>query len=250
MSANKPFDGDWIAPDWPAPARVRAISTTRSGGVSLGAWCGLNLGNHVQDQPAHVAANRQRLTASVGYPLRWLQQVHGCAVVDAHQTAGDYPADASFALQAGVACAVMTADCLPVLLARTDGSAVAAAHAGWRGLHGGVLERSVAALAPNGETVLAWLGPAIGPTAFEVGDDVRSAFIAADATATCAFNPGLTTGKWWADLYLLARQRLQGAGVSAIYGGEHCTASDARRFYSYRRDGQTGRMASVIWLVD
>lgn len=243
---------DWMAaalrPDWPAPPGVRAVMTTRAGGISLPPYASLNLGQHVGDVPATVAANRARLRHDLPAEPAWLEQVHGVTVVDAGAlAAGAVPvADASVAFVPGVVCAVMTADCLPVLLARRDGQAVGAAHAGWRGLQAGVLEATVAQLG-GGRDLLAWLGPAIGPTAFEVGDEVRAAFVADAAEASAAFRPGAAPGKWWADIYLLARQRLQAVGVTAIHGGEHCTVSDPARFFSYRRDGRTGRMVALIW---
>ena len=241
----------YLQPDWPAPAHVRACVTTRAGGVSTGIYAGLNLGDHVGDDPAAVAENRARVIREVGVPPLWLAQVHGCGVVDAAARVGHDAAppvaDAALARTPGVACAVMTADCLPVLFCDRNGSAVAAAHAGWRGLQAGVLEQTLAALAVPPEDVLAWLGPAIGPENFEVGGEVRAAFMATDGEAQRAFRPG-APGKWWCDLYLLARQRLEKAGVRHIYGGEECTVADSARFFSYRRDGVTGRMASLIWL--
>lgn len=246
-----PIGDDWIVPDWPAPAGVRALLTTRSGGVSVAPYASLNLGDHVGDDPAAVAANRLRLRrvlVGAGDPV-WLEQVHGTRVVDAAlERAGAAPAkaDAAFARRPGVCCVVMTADCLPVLFCDTAGSVVAAAHAGWRGLCAGVLEQTVAAMAVPACTLLAYLGPAIGPQAFVVGDEVRAAFVAHDALAAAAFSPQ-AAGKWLADIYLLARQRLAACGVDQVYGGTWCTVSDADRFFSYRRDGRTGRMASLIW---
>ncbi|PHV11084.1 peptidoglycan editing factor PgeF [Chitinimonas sp. BJB300] len=243
---------EWLAhaltPDWPAPARVRALMTTRQGGVSSAPYNSLNLGRHVGDAPAHVAANRALLRAELPAEPVWLEQVHGTAVVNAAEVAGTVcQADAAVAFQPHTVCAVMTADCLPVLFARTDASAVGAAHAGWRGLHGGVLEATVSCLGAA-DQLIAWLGPAIGPTAFEVGDEVRAAFITNDKAAAAAFLPGLVEGKWWADIYLLARQRLADIGITQIYGGDLCTVGDVARFFSYRRDKATGRMAALIWL--
>lgn len=241
------FDG--IVPEWPAPARVRALSTTRLGGVSPAPWDSLNLGIHVEDDPARVAANRAILRARLPAEPAWLNQVHGTCVVDAATVTGTPDADAAVTRTPGAVCVVMTADCLPVLLCDRAGTVVGAAHAGWRGLHAGVIEATLAAMqVPPGE-VLAWLGPAIGPAAFEVGDDVRTAFMAEDPAAASAFRPGAVSGKWWADLYVLARLRLARSGVAGVTGGGLCTVADRRRFFSYRRDGLTGRMASLVWLA-
>lgn len=239
----------WIVPDWPAPARVRALVTTRGGGVSLPPYASLNLGDHVGDDPAAVAANRALLGRSLPAEPLWLSQVHGTAVADADRDPPGSIADASVARRPGTVCAVLTADCLPVLLCDREGSVVGAAHAGWRGLCEGVLEAVVGAMGVEPERLLAWLGPAIGPAAFEVGDEVRAAFIARDPAAAGAFRPGATAGKWLADLYALARQRLAGCGVADVYGGGLCTVSDAGRFFSYRRDGATGRFASLVWIA-
>ena len=239
-----------FVPDWPTPQNVRSLVTTRNGGVSQGVFSSFNLGTHVGDDPSAVAVNRGRVVASVqGTPV-WLNQVHGTRVFDtARFSVGDQPpeADALFARKAGVVCAVMTADCLPVLFCDLGGSVVVAAHAGWRGLLAGVLEEAIAAIDVPGQNLMAYLGPAIGPQAFEVGDEVRSVFVAADETSASAFKPS-KSGKWLADIYLLARQRLTGQGVTRIYGGSFCTVSESDRFFSYRRDGPTGRMASMIWL--
>lgn len=237
-----------ILPDWPAPHQVRAVSTTRSGGTSSGPFASLNLGDHVGDNPQDVAANRAILARNLPAEPLWLTQVHGTAVVDAAQATPGSAADAAVAHQPGRACAVMTADCLPVLLCDRHGSTVAAAHAGWRGLHAGILEETIKSMQVPASDILAWLGPAIGPQAFEVGEEVRTAFVNRDHQAARAFRHGRQNGKWWADLYLLARQRLAACGVSRIYGGNHCTFGEADTFFSYRRDGQTGRMASLIWL--
>lgn len=239
----------YFEPDWPAPAGVRAACSLRGGGVSVGPWQSLNLGDHVGDDPAHVGANRRRLREALGLsgePM-WLNQVHGVEVVRAEHWSGQARADASVSTLRGAVCAVLTADCLPVLFADFSGTRVAAAHAGWRGLAGGVLEQAVAALGVPPGDILAWLGPAIGPSAFEVGEEVRAAFARHHAGALAHFRAN-TRGRWQADLFGLARQRLALAGVSRVYGGEHCTASDPQRFFSYRRDGQCGRMASLVWL--
>lgn len=237
-----------IIPDWPAAAAVRALSTTRRGGYSSGPWAGFNLADHVDDDPAAVAANRALLREAYQLPAepRWLQQVHGTAVCLAGQ-ADDSCADAAFTRDAGVVCAVMTADCLPLLLCDRAGSAVAAVHAGWRGLLAGVIEQAVARFGAPPNDLLAWLGPAIGPNAFEVGDEVRDAFVAEDSAAASCFSAN-RGGHWLADLYGLARLRLRRLGIESVYGGDQCTYSDGRRFFSYRRDGVTGRMASLIWL--
>jgi len=236
-----------LVPDWPAPAKVRALQTLRSGGCSTAPWHNLNLGDHVGDNPAHVEANRALLRRHLPAEPLWLRQVHGIAAVNADISAKMPEADAAYARQAGTVCAVMTADCLPVLFCDRAGSVVAAAHAGWRGLLNGVLETTVAAMGVPPAELLAWLGPAIGPNCFEVGDEVRAAFVDRDPRAAAAF-VGHAEGKWLADIYLLARQRLSVAGLGSISGGELCTVTDAARFFSYRRDGVTGRMASLIWL--
>lgn len=236
---------NWIEPDWPAPAGVRAASTLRAGGLSAAPYAGLNLGAHVGDRPEHVAGNRRRLTEELNLPGEpvWLTQVHGTLTVQADRTVAT-TADASFTREPGVVCVVMTADCLPILLCSRDGAAVAAVHAGWKGLADGVVEAAVEAL--GGGELLAWLGPAIGPDAFEVGDDVRDAFLRNGAEFGESFRPA-AAGKWLADLYRLARLTLNRLGVADIYGGEWCTYSQPDDFFSYRRDRVTGRMASLIW---
>jgi YfiH family protein len=245
-----------ILPDWPAPASVHAAVSTRARGISLPPYDSLNLGGHVGDEPAAVAENRARLRralqgmAPCSEP-QWLNQVHGVIVIEAADTADVRArwapdADGVTTNLPGIPCVVMTADCLPVLFCDRAGTRVAAAHAGWRGLCAGVLEATLASFA-NPAEVLCWLGPAIGPDAFEVGAEVRVAFMAHDAAAETAFRPA-ATGKFMADIYLLARQRLQAAGVAGVYGGDFCTVRDSARFFSYRRDGRTGRMGSVIWL--
>ena len=238
-----------IRPDWPAPMQVKAATSTRSGGVSRAPYEGLNLADHVADSTPAVQQNRALLQQALELPASplWLNQVHGSTAVDADTTATRPQADAAFTRRVGAVCAVLTADCLPVLFCDREGSRVAAAHAGWRGLAAGILESSVRALDTDPAQLLAWLGPAIGPTAFEVGDEVRQAFVDQHAQASRAFS-ATPDGRWLADLYQLARIRLQAVGVDAIYGGGFCTFSDRARFYSYRRDGITGRMASLIWL--
>ncbi len=239
---------EFIRPEWPAPTNIHAAVTTRIGGVSPPPYDSLNLGDHVGDDPVAVAENRHRVSEGLHLSTepRWLSQVHGTEAVDAAACATGCEADASHTDQPGVVCTVMTADCLPVLFCDSSGTHVAAAHAGWRGLLNGVLERAISEMKAEGE-ILTWLGPAIGPQAFEVGDEVRDAFLAVDIGADSAFRPSVN-GRWLADIYTLARRRLQSAGVTKIYGGEFCTFSDSQRFFSYRRDGRTGRMVSLIWL--
>lgn len=240
---------DWIIPDWPAPKGVGALVTTRSGGMSTGPYASMNLGSHVGDAPQAVEHNRALLRRELpGDPL-WLEQVHGCAVADAGAAQPPVQADASVATERGAVCAVLTADCLPVLFCDDDGTVVAAAHAGWRGLAAGVLDEAVAAMKVPPDRIMAWLGPAIGPDAFEVGDEVREAFVSADPAAAAAFVPAGEPGKWLADLFLLARQRLARIGVLRVHGGGICTWSDPLRWFSYRRDGTTGRLGALIWLA-
>jgi len=238
---------DWLAADWPALPGVHAGTTLRGGGVSTGHYRSLNLGAHVGDEPARVAENRARLRRTLALPSEphWLEQVHGRTVARLPEDSGAGPSDAAVTRQPGIVCAVLTADCLPVVLARRDGRAVGVAHAGWRGLKDGVLEAAVNAL--GGGEIIAWLGPAISPAAYEVGDDVREAFVAGDPADGSRFaaNP---RGRWQADLYGLARRRLAAAGVGEVYGGGFCTLTDEARFFSYRRDGQCGRMATFAWI--
>ena len=236
-----------IFPDWPAPARVRACMTTREGGVSPPPWASFNLGDHVGDDPAHVAANRARLRESLPAEPGWLRQVHSARVAELGREQNP-EADAAFTRARGQVCAVLTADCLPVLFCDRAGSVVAAAHAGWRGLAHGVLEATVAAMDVAPGEILAWMGAAIGPEAFEVGDEVRAAFVARHPQAAAAFAPH-APGKWLADIYALARIRLGAVGVGAVHGGGRCTFTEAETFFSYRRDGVTGRMAALIWLA-
>lgn len=255
-----------IVPRWDAPARVRALSTTRLGGASEGPWGlvdgsrgGLNLGARCGDDPAAVERNRERLAQATGAMPVWLEQVHGTAV---HAVLADEPidpsaaseprADASVTNVPGVVLAVLTADCLPVLFADSRGEVVGAAHAGWRGLADGVLERTVEAMRGFGASdaaICAWLGPAIGPDAFEVGDEVRERFCDVDARAERAFAAGRQRGKWFADLHALARLRLESIDVHRIAGTNRCTVRDATNFYSYRRDGRCGRMATLVWMA-
>jgi len=237
-----------IYPDWPAPAGVRAVSSTRLGGYSRPPWEGLNLGDHVGDDPSAVGANRRQLFQLIGMPESacWMQQVHGAKVVPASSQTCE--ADASITGEPEKMCAVMTADCLPLLLCNIQGSQVAAVHAGWRGLAAGVIENTLDGFDCPPQDILVWLGPAIGPSAFEVGSEVRQTFIQQDPQAAHAFESS-RKDHWLADIYQLAKLRLSRKGVQQVFGGDYCTYSDAKRFFSFRRDGQTGRMASLIWLT-
>ena len=239
----------WIEADWPAPAGIIAGTTTRRGGASEGAYRSMNLGAHVGDEPERVAANRERFVAEFGLGAEpdWLTQVHGTAV----RITGDttpVEADAAIGQGVGATVAVLTADCLPILLCADDGGEVAAVHAGWRGLAAGIVAATVTRMRTRPERLLAWLGPAISQPAFEVGDEVREAFVAADPGAQACFQPN-ERGRWQADLYRLAGRKLGAAGVGAVFGGGLCTFGDAERFFSYRRDGQCGRMASFVHRV-
>jgi len=239
-----------LRPDW--PVQVGALVTTREGGASAGAYASLNLGLRSGDDEAAVRDNRRRLEALLPSPPVWLRQVHGIRVADADAARagdGEPEADAAVARRPGTVCAVLVADCMPVLLADESAQVVAAAHAGWRGLCGGVLEATVEAMRVDRRRLNAWLGPAIGPQAYEVGDEVREAFVRRDPSARVAFR-ATRPGHWLLDLYAVARQRLSACGVTRIYGGGFCTFSDPKRFFSYRRDGQTGRMAALIWLPE
>jgi len=243
---NKPA---FLAADWPVSDTIFAGTTLRPGGASEGVYAGFNLGAHVGDAPQAVANNRRQLRNLLDLPNEpnWLQQAHGTVVVTAPCTVDAVPeADACITEKPATVCAVMTADCLPVLFARTDGQAVAAAHAGWRGLSAGVLEATIDAFECAPEQLVAWLGPAISQAAFEVGDEVREQFVAQDRAAEAAFAAN-AAGRWQADLYGLAKLRLRRHGVNAIFGGDHCTFAESDDFFSYRRDGQCGRMASLIF---
>lgn len=246
-----------LVPDWPvAPAGVRALCTLRAGGASLGPYGdgegggGCNLGTHVGDDPGAVARNRAALRALLPAEPAWLAQVHGATVAEAARVEGVPEADAGVTAAPGVVCAILTADCLPVLLADRRGRVVGAAHAGWRGLAAGVLQNTARAMRAAGAgEIVAWLGPAIGPKRFEVGAEVREVFVSQRADAADGFAPVAgKSDKFLADIYLLARQALAEEGVTSVSGGGFCTVADARRFYSYRRDGRTGRMAALVWI--
>ena len=259
------MDAKWLVPDWPAPPNVRAVCTTREGGVSQGRYESLNLGDHVGDLAAHVAENRHRLAQAIGTRPVFLRQVHGTGIVALDAEPGSVSdgsaADACTAAAIGMACTIMVADCLPVLFTDESGQRVAAAHAGWRGLAGGVLEAAarcfaaepMAGPAHGASKVIAWLGPCIGPKAFEVGAEVKAAFEAHAPEAARCFKPAPAAGKWLADLPELARQRLREAGVEAVYGNDGsdgwCTVGNPSRFFSHRRDGVSGRFAALVWKV-
>ena len=234
----------YIIPDWPVASQVKAISTLRTGGISQAPYDSMNLAQHVGDDKTVVAQNRALLNLPAE-PL-WLSQVHSAQVVDAAQAAVDSEADASFSRQAGVICCVMTADCLPLLVCNRAGTEVAAIHAGWRGMAAGIIEQTIHTLTSAPSELRVWLGPGIGADVYEVGDEVRNAFVQQHNQATLAFTPS-ASGKWLADMYQLAKQRLARLGVTEVYGGDYCTYSQADKFFSYRRDGVTGRMASMIW---
>lgn len=253
-ASGTPADA-WLRPAWTAPSNVHLRVTTRHGSFSAPPYDGFNLALHVGDDPAEVRANRLRLQQALKLPRQplWLEQVHGVVVVDAATVDPSAPppqADAAFTCRPGVACVVMTADCLPVALAARDGSVVGVAHAGWKGLCLGVIEALVQAMAVPGEELVAWLGPAIGPAAYETGSEVRDAFVARDpaaASAFAAFTRSDGTSGFLCDLYALARQRLAALGVTAVSGGDLCTKTDHERFYSFRRTPVTGRFATLVW---
>ncbi len=244
---------DWITPDWPAPPSVKALFTTRGGGFSKPPYHSLNLGNHVDDDPVAVAQNRALLRELLPEDPKWLKQVHGTKAVriDAEGCTGTCSGDAAFTRYPARVCAVLVADCLPILLCNSAGTLVGVVHAGWRGLSEGIIEQTVSAMGAGNASLMAWLGPAIGPEHFEVGEEVRQAFIQRNKDSALAFlpRPSSRDGKWLANLFLLAKQQLKKAGVNEIHGGGECTFSDPARFFSYRRDGSTGRMAGLIWLI-
>ncbi len=236
----------WLVPDWPAPANIHAATTLRTGGVSLGTFSSLNPATHVSDDNERVRQNRQIIRVMLELPAEpvWLEQIHSNRAVKALKTAIVEQADASYSNESGVVCAVMTADCLPLLVCSTDGVQIAAIHAGWRGLLAGVITNTVVAM--QQQDLLVWLGPAIGPDCFEVGPEVREAFLEKSASFNDAFKQQ-GNGKWLADIYQLARIELAALGIVNVYGGTHCTFTEHERFYSYRRESQTGRMATLIW---
>ncbi len=240
---------DLIQPDWPAPTNVRAFSTTRNGGFSQAPWSSLNLGGNCGDDPQHVRKNRQLLQTLLPSEPHWLRQAHGIRVLalDCHREPAS-EADASTSTTAGQVCAIMSADCLPVLFCNRAGTKIAAAHAGWRGLVDGVLEATVSAMDCKPDELLAWLGPAIGPQAFEVDRDVFDVFTQTQFENTTAFKPH--RDRWLADLYALARLALRRVGIEQVSGGQYCTHTQQDKFFSYRRDGETGRMATVIWFTE
>ena len=266
---NSDLESTFIVPNWPAPANVKALQTTRNGGVSTAPYNSLNFGEHVKDHPLHLAQNRQLLSQFVPSEPVWLNQVHGITVIDAADTSCAPSADASYATRKNVVCVTMTADCLPILICDKAGTAVASIHAGWRSLCDGVIEATVKKMPVNASQLMAWLGPAIGPNAFEVGGEVRVQFIQKGldlgiSEVEAAFKPtnkpsseNQEQDKWLADIYKIATQRLNNLGVTQVYGGgqdehqdEHwCTHTDENRFFSFRRDGVTGRMATLIWLA-
>lgn len=238
--------------EWPAPANIKTLISTRKGGVSKGPFSSLNLGDHVNDNIDDVIANRNLITAFLPASPAWLSQVHSTDVIELISSIkiGSIPvADGSFSKESNQVCCVMTADCLPVLLCNKQGTQVAAVHAGWRGLLDGIIEHAIDKF-DSSDQLLAYLGPAIGPNAFEVGSEVQQAFCKQDHKAESAFKSSSNQGKWLADIYQLARIRLNNKGVAGIYGGDFCTVRDVEQFFSYRRDGQTGRMASCIWIEE
>jgi purine-nucleoside/S-methyl-5'-thioadenosine phosphorylase / adenosine deaminase len=245
---RRPLHPDWIVPDWPAAKRVRALITTRAGGVSSGKFKSLNLSDRVGDDAGCVARNRAILRDCLPAEPAWMKQVHGTTVIDPAQSAPDAEADGAVTRRPGCVCAVMIADCLPVLLSDRAGRTVGIAHAGWRGLAGGVIERAVRAMGALPGELIAYIGPGIGAPRYEVGEDVRQAFVGKDPGAAGSFAPA-PEGKYFADLHALAQGRLAAAGVEEVHGRRVCTASD-ERFFSFRRDRTTGRMASLIWLED
>jgi polyphenol oxidase len=242
MNPNK----HWLQPDWSAPVNIHAATTLRTGGVSQGLYASLNPANHVGDNPKLISQNRQIIKTLLNLPSEpvWLNQTHSNLAVKAITMDTPHQADASYTDQSGVVCAVMTADCLPLLVCAVDGNEIAAIHAGWRGLLNGVIDNTIAAM--QNKDLLVWLGPAIGPERFEVGDEVRAAYVAKSTEYASAFKQK-NQDKWLADIYQLARINLAFLGITKVFGGGFCTVTDEKRFYSYRRDQVTGRMATLIW---
>lgn len=245
---------DWIIPEWPAPNNVRAFFTTRNGGKSSGpngTYATLNLGDHVNDRSIDVAKNRALLRNYLPSDPKWLKQVHGVLPIRVDHYSTTLEGDAAISRRCGIVCVVLVADCLPIFLCDPAGTMVGVIHAGWRGLAGGIIEKTVTEMNKGHAKLMAWLGPAIGVNYFEVGEEVREAFVNQDGKSRFAFVPlhEKNSDKWLANIFLLARQRLASVGVTEIYGGEVCTYSDPKKFFSYRRDGATGRMAALIWLT-
>lgn len=240
---------EYIFPDWPAPNNIACVTTTRAGGYSTNTYNSLNLGLHVEDHEADVNKNRSLIKDDLQLPAEpiWLNQIHGTKVLN---VSGECPknvtADAAYTNEIGVVCAVLTADCLPVLFCDQAGENIAVAHAGWRGLLNGVLENTIHALPVENNKIMCWLGPAIGPNKFEVGEEVVKEFVEKDARHKNAFQVQSNL-KYLADIYQLAENILGFTGVQEMYGGKYCTYTEEEKFYSYRRDGQTGRMATLIW---
>ncbi len=244
-----PMSNNIIIPDWPAPTNIRALSTTRQGGISQPPFDSFNVGDHVNDDSHCVALNRAQLTRQENLPEdpRWLKQVHGHLVINSQQWQLGTEADAIVSQQSNHVCTIMTADCLPILLCNQQGDTVAAIHAGWRSLASGIIEQTLRSFQCDSNTIMAWLGPAIGPEQFEVGPDVYDAFCSQSPESAQAFK-AIDNTHYLANIYHLAKQRLVNQGVTAIYGGDFCTVSEKQRFFSYRRDGQSGRMATLIWI--
>jgi YfiH family protein len=240
-----------ISPNWPAPPHIHAVCTTRNGGSSQPPYDSLNLGDHVGDDPIAVAQNRQILSDAILLAASpcWITQVHGIRAVNTQDWQAGDEADAIYSTTVNTVCAVMTADCLPILLCDKKGQYVAAIHAGWRGLADGIIEATIANAPCDPKQIMAWLGPAIGPTAFEAGNDVRDVFLANNAADTIGFT-AINAQKWWVDMYVIACQRLSALGVSDVYGEPDCTVLNPDRFFSFRREGDTGRMASLIWIAE
>ena len=243
---------DWITPDWPAPCNVQALFTTRHGGMSSGPYASFNLGDHVGDNPLFVKQNRAKLRRALPSEPQWLKQVHGSIPIWVDNNVIVPEGDAALSRTCNVVCAVLTADCLPIFLCDDIGTMAGVVHAGWRGLVAGVIEQTVTEMKKGDARIMAYLGPAIGPKFFEVGEKIRHAFIKQDEKSTLAFAPHYEDNgkKWFADIFLLARQRLAAVGVTEVYSNNECTFSNPERFFSYRRDGNTGRMAGLIWLTN